>query len=75
VKDYLLRKDPDFNPQLEFFCVREEETNAEIAQTHFTYLHCSALADGLVQLVEKYNRAVDILHLQAFLLLSYSVLY
>ena len=74
-KDYLLRKDPDLNPQLEFFRVKEEETNAEIAQTCFTYLQGGALADSSVQLVEKYNKAANISHLQAFPLLSYVVLY
>jgi hypothetical protein len=74
-KDYLLRKDPDPNPQLEFFHVKEEETNTEIAQTCFTYLHDGALADGSVQLVEKFYKAADISHLQAFPLLSYAVLY
>ena len=74
-KDYLIRKDPDLNPQLEFFRVKEEETNAEIARTCFTYLHGGALADGSVQLVEKFYKAADISHLQAFPLLSYAVLY
>jgi hypothetical protein len=74
-KDYLIRKDPDPNPQLEFFRVKEGETNAEIARTCFTYLHGGALADGSVQLVEKFYKAADISHLQAFPLLSYAVLY
>jgi len=74
-KDYLLRKEPDPNPLLEFFRVKEKETNAEIARTCFTYLHCGALADGSVQLVKRSNKAVDTSHLQAFPLLSYAVLY
>jgi len=74
-KDYLLRKNPDLNPELEFFRVREEETNAEIAKTCFTYLHSGAFADGSVQLVEIYNKAADTTHLLAFPLLSYAVLH
>jgi ankyrin repeat protein len=74
-KDYLLRKDPDPNPQLEFFRVKEKKTNSEIAQTCFNYLHDGALADGSVQLVERYSKAADTSHLQAFPLLSYAVLH
>jgi ankyrin repeat protein len=72
-KDYLLRKDPDPNPLLEFFRVKEEATNSEIAHTCVTYLCGGALANGSVQLVETYNKAVDKSHLQAFPLLSYAV--
>src|SRR5271156_6649788 len=75
VKDYLLRKDLDLNPQLEFFRIKEEETNSEIARTCFNYLHDGALADGSVRLVERYNEAADTSHLQAFPLLSYAVLH
>ena len=65
-----LRKDPNPNLLFELFRVKEEETHAEIAQTCFTYLHGGALANGSVQLVETYERAVDKSHLRAFPLLS-----
>ena len=75
VKDYLLRNCPDLDPLLEFFRVKKEATNSEIARICFTYLCGGALANGPVQLVERYNMAVDKSKLQAFPLLSYSVLH
>jgi hypothetical protein len=66
VKDYLLRKDPDPSPQLEFFRVKEEETHAEIARTCFTYLYGGALAEVLGGEVDDISR---------FPLLSYAVLH
>jgi hypothetical protein len=74
-KDYLLRKDPNPNPQLELFYVKEKETNAEIARTCLTYLSSGALIGGQVQLIKRNGKAVDISHLQAFPLLRYAILH
>ena len=68
-KDYLLRKTFDLNPKLEFFRVKEEVTNLEIARKCFYYLQNGALVAGAVNL--KKNTS----HLKAFPLLSYAVLY
>ena len=74
-KDYLLRKGPDPNPGLEYFRVKGEETNSEIARKCFKYLYCGALANGPVQLIAIGGNYADTSHLQAFPLLSYAVLY
>ena len=68
-KDYLLRKDVDSNPILDFFRVKEETANLEIASRCFYYLQEGALTDGPVDL-EK-----EAAHLTKFPLLSYAVVY
>jgi hypothetical protein len=68
-KDYLLYKTRNLNPTLEVFRVKEEVGNLEIAKKCLDYLQNGALADGEVDLQR------NTLHLQAFPLLSYAVLY
>ncbi|KAL9117500.1 MAG: hypothetical protein Q9187_005963 [Circinaria calcarea] len=68
-KDYLLRKSCDSNPELEFFRVKEEVSNLEIARKCLDYLQNGALAAGQV------NLKTDASHLKAFPLLSYAVLH
>ncbi|KFZ16205.1 hypothetical protein V501_02341 [Pseudogymnoascus sp. VKM F-4519 (FW-2642)] len=68
-KDYLLRKTPDLNAKFEFFRLKEEVGNSEIAQKCFDYLQNGALIGDKVDL------ASNSLHLKAFPLLSYAVLY
>ncbi|KAI9674017.1 MAG: hypothetical protein M1829_003860 [Trizodia sp. TS-e1964] len=68
-KDYLLRKTPDRNPELEVFRIKEETANREIARKCFYYLQSGALAAGPVDLNSNKTR------LKEFPLLSYSVLY
>ena len=68
-KDYLLRKTCDPNPDLEFFRVKEDVANLEIARNCLDYLHNGALADGMVYLQK------NTLYLKAFPLLSYAVLH
>ena len=68
-KDYLLRGVCDFNPELEFFRVKEAVGNLEIARKCFHYLQNGALAGGKVDLLEMNS------HLEAFPLLSYAVLH
>ena len=68
-KDYLLRKDIDSKPELEFFRVKEEIANLEIATKCFNYLQEGALADGPVRLKQ------ETAHLTKFPLLSYAVVY
>ena len=67
-KDYLLRKIPDSDPELEYFRVKEEAANLEITRKCLNYLQHGALAAGGVDL-KSYT-----LHLEAFPLLSYAVL-
>ena len=68
-KDYLLRKTCDSNPELEFFRVKEEVANREIARKCLNYLQNGALAGGEVDL--KANTSYS----KAFPLLSYAVLH
>ena len=68
-KDYLLRKTCDSNPELEFFRVKEEAANLEIARKCLNYLQNGTLAAGEVDL--KTNTS----HLKAFPLLPYAVLH
>ena len=68
-KDYLLREDVDSKPELEFFRVKEETANLEIASRCFYYLQEGALADGPVDLRK------DVAHLAKFPLLRYATLY
>ncbi|KAI9679647.1 MAG: hypothetical protein M1829_001609 [Trizodia sp. TS-e1964] len=67
-KDYLLRKTPDSNPELEIFRVKEEAANLEIARKCFCYLQDGALAAGPVAI--KTNAP----YLELFPMLSYAVL-
>ena len=67
-KDYLLRKIPDADPELEYFRVKEEAANLEITIKCLDYLQLSPLTAGEVDLER------HILH-EAFPLLSYAVLY
>ncbi|PQE05819.1 hypothetical protein CJF31_00004572 [Rutstroemia sp. NJR-2017a BVV2] len=57
VKDYLLRKTCDANPELEFFRVREEVGNLEVARKCLNYLQDGILAGGPVYLVLEYMRS------------------
>ena len=45
-KDYLLRKIPDPDPELEYFRVKEEAANLEITRTCLDYLQHGALTAG-----------------------------
>ncbi|RDL30694.1 uncharacterized protein BP5553_10039 [Venustampulla echinocandica] len=65
-KDYLLRQTPDLNLKLEFFRVREEVGNLDIARKCFAYLQDGAFTNGKVNLWR------DTAHLKAFPLLSYA---
>jgi hypothetical protein len=68
-KDYLLRKTPDPNPELEVFRVEEEAGNLEVARKCFEYLQNGAFAKGEVDLLK------DSAHLRAFPLVSYAALH
>ncbi|MCJ1261200.1 Ankyrin-2 [Lobaria immixta] len=68
-KDYFLRKTRDSNSELEFFRVREEVVNLEIARKCLDYLQNGALAAGKVDLQN------DTSHLNTFPLLSYAALH
>ena len=75
-KDYLLRKTPDSNRELEFFRIEEEKVNLEIARKCLAYLQNGALADGAVVLEHRFGGPVkDVSRLNAFPLLSYATLY
>jgi Ankyrin repeats (3 copies) len=63
-KDYLLRETFDPNPDLEFFRVKKDVANYEIAKKCLDYLHCGALAYGPINL-----------RLKAFPFLSYAALH
>ena len=67
--DYLLRKDRDSNSELEFFRVKEEVANLEIASTCLDYLQSGALENSEPNLLS------NISHLRAFPLLSYAALH
>ncbi|KAH0542300.1 hypothetical protein FGG08_003327 [Glutinoglossum americanum] len=49
-KDYFLRKEPDNDPTLERFRVKEGEASFEIARTCFDYIHNGAFSGGPVWL-------------------------
>ncbi|KAI9651903.1 MAG: hypothetical protein M1829_002114 [Trizodia sp. TS-e1964] len=68
-KDYLLRREPDSNSELEAFRILEGVANLEIASRCFYYLQDGAFANGPV------NLEYDIKHLEAFPLLSYATLH
>jgi ankyrin repeat protein len=74
-KDYLLRKSRDPNPELEFFRVKENIGNLEIARKCFYYLQSGAFADDRVNLEERYRRPKDTLRLKNFPLLSYATMH
>ncbi|KAJ9655450.1 hypothetical protein H2201_008802 [Coniosporium apollinis] len=69
VKDYLLRETRDPIAELEFFRIKKETANLEVALKCFTYLQDGALADGKVDLARDTQRT------EAFPLLSYAVLH
>ena len=68
-KDYLLRKTRDSNPELEYFRVKEEVGNLEIARRCLDYLQEGALAEGPVDLWK------DTVRLKAFPMISYAANY
>ena len=68
-KDYLLRKTCDSNPELEFFRVKEEVANLEIARKCLNYLHSGALENNEFYIL--YNAS----HLRTFPLLKYAALH
>ena len=68
-KDYLLRKTPDTNPQLEVFRFSEEVVNLEITRKCLNYLQNSALGDG------SFNPYLIYSYLKTFPLLLYAILY
>lgn len=74
-KDYLLRKSRDLNPVLELFRIEEDKANLEIARKCLNYLQSGCLAQGPVQLVDRYDKIRDTSRLEAFPLLSYAVLH
>lgn len=71
-KDYLLRKTPDSNPELEFFRLKEEVGNLEIARKCFDYLQNGALA---LCVCSKVDLSSNSSHLKAFPLLLYAALH
>jgi Ankyrin repeats (3 copies)/NACHT domain len=74
-KDYLLRKTPDPNRELEFFRIEEEQVNSEIVRRCLAYLQNGALADGAVVLRKRHSQVKDMTRLKAFPLLSYAILH
>ncbi|OBT58317.1 hypothetical protein VE04_01787 [Pseudogymnoascus sp. 24MN13] len=70
-KDYLLHlpSQPNSDPRLEIFHIKEDKGHLEIAKTCFDYLQNGALQDGEVNLYENTT------HLKAFPLLSYATLH
>ncbi|KAI9668491.1 MAG: hypothetical protein M1829_005369 [Trizodia sp. TS-e1964] len=68
-KDYLLRKTPDSDPELELFRIKEKEANLVIARKCFNYLQNGSLVAGPVDL------ETDHFHLKRFPLLPYATLY
>jgi ankyrin repeat protein len=74
-KDYLLRKTPDSNPELEFFRIRENKANLEIAQRCLAYLQNGALTGGKLHLRDRGYQFKDTSRLKAFPLLSYAALH
>ena len=68
-KDYLLRKSFESNPELEFFRVKEEVANLEIAKKCLEYLQSGALENSQPNVLRD-NR-----HLCSFPLLRYAGLY
>ena len=68
-KDYLLRKTPDPNPELEFFRVKEKVGNLEIVRKSLDYLQRNSSLEG------KRVDLEDVVHSRAFPLFSYATLY
>lgn len=71
-KDYLLRKTPDANPDLEFFRIDRDQVNLEIVRRCLSYLQNGALADRAAVLKERHHYTHDVSRLKAFPLLSYA---
>ena len=69
-KDYLLRKTPDSNPELEVFRVKEEVANLEIASKCLDYLESDALKNRECEPEQLLGKRG---HSDAFPLLSYAV--
>jgi len=67
-KDYLLRKTPHSNPDLEPFRIKEEAGTIQVAKKCFDYLHNGAFANGAI------HRS-DTAHLKTFPFISYATLY
>jgi len=67
-KDYLLRKTPHSNPDLEPFRIKEEAGTNQVAKKCFDYLHNGAFAKGAIY-------RSDTTHPKAFPLISYATLY
>jgi ankyrin repeat protein len=74
-KDYLLRKTPNSNPELEFFRIGENKANLEIAQRCLVYLQNGALIGGKLNLRDRDTQVKDTSRLKAFPLLSYAALH
>ncbi|KAJ9654851.1 hypothetical protein H2201_008925, partial [Coniosporium apollinis] len=68
-KDYLLRETHDPIAELEFFRIKKEAANLEVARRCLSYLQDGALAGGKVDLARDTQRT------KAFPLLSYAVLH
>ncbi|KAM0800726.1 hypothetical protein BDR22DRAFT_230902 [Usnea florida] len=68
-RDYLLRTFCDSNPELEFFRVKEDVANLEIARRCMDYLQSGALETSIPDVLR------DEEHLSCFPLLSYAVLH
>jgi len=68
-KDYLLRKNPDSNPELELFRVKEAAANLAIVRKCMNYMESGSLKGGVVDL-KRYSS-----HLESFPLLEYAVLH
>jgi len=59
VKDYLLRKTKDLNPELELFRVQEKAGNLEIATKCFNYLQDDALVNRVLTAAQNKGTAFD----------------
>lgn len=70
-KEYLLRRDCDPDTQSEFFRVRADDANAEIARICFNYLSNGSLKAGAVNAVDQGDKPLA--RLLPFPLLLYSV--
>jgi hypothetical protein len=49
-RDYLIRHEPDNNPVLEAFRIKQEESNLELARTCFDYIQNEAASSALINL-------------------------
>ena len=67
-RDYLLREEPDKDPMLERFRIKQKEANFELARTCFEYIQNGPFSNGPIDIR-------DTLHLRKFPLLNYAALH